>query len=437
MSEIKYPKVLIISDCDFHHGTDATAITLRNIFSGWPVGNLSFLQLKSYNTVENTVENKFILDSRNLQLGGLLTKLRNNSGNVTGTAPALVVESNVSHLQKLKQNLRLSVSSSADMLNYKINNDLIEFIKNHNPDIIYLLPYGRRIIKLALNIKSQFGIPILPHFMDDWPSTIYRDSSLSVIQRMFTLKTLNTLLNTCEKSLVISDAMKREFEKRYKKCQFFSLMNDVEEYFASSTDQDKSEEKISLCYAGGLHLNRWASLLELCNIIKDREEIHEIAIYTSQSDWKTVEQYFKEFSFVVYKGFIKQTNVLKTLNNYDVLIFIESFDENIKKYTRFSISTKIPEYLSLGKAIVAVGPSDIASIAYLKENDLAIVCDDTNRAEWKNVLKNSLTDKRLLKKNIENGKNIFFKNHYRKTQQQKFLEILRALKINKNEDSNY
>jgi len=435
MSEINYPKVLIISGCDFHHGTDATAITLRNIFSGWPVDNLSFLQLKSYNTVENTAENEYILDSRNLQLGNLLTKLRNKSDQIANTAPVLIIEKNVSRLQRLKQNFRLSISSSVDMFNYKIDDNLKDFIKNNNPDFIYLLPYGRRIIKLALDIRQQFNIPILPHFMDDWPSTIYKNSFLSLIQRKLTLKTLNNLLNTCEKSLVISDAMKKEFEKRYKKAQFFSLMNDVKEYSGSFINSEL-EEKVSLCYAGGLHLNRWASLLELCKIVNGNISINEIAIYTSPNDWENVEMHFKEFPFIVYKGFIKQAEVLGTLDNYSVLIFIESFDENIKQYTRFSISTKIPEYLSLGKAIIAVGPSDIASITYLKENSLAIICDDTNRPIWNEVLKAGLTDSKLLKENIENGRTIFFKNHYRKTQQEKFLGILQSLKANKNEDFN-
>ncbi|REC63111.1 hypothetical protein DRF65_07765 [Chryseobacterium pennae] len=428
MSETTYPNVLIISDCDFHHGTDATAITVRNIFSGWPVDNLSFIQLKSYHAGEIIENNKFVLDSRNLQFGQFLTKVRRQSGNLTDAPPVLITETNVNKITKFKQNLRLSISSSADMLNYQLNNQLSEFIKKHNPDIIYLLPYGRRIINLALNIQRQFGIPVLPHFMDDWPSTIYNNSFLSSVQRKLTLKTLKTLFDHCEKALVISDAMKNEFERRYKKCEFFSLMNDVEEYIGSDIDEDRYEEKISLCYAGGLHLNRWASLLELCKIVSNNKNIKEIAVYTNPNDWKSTEHYFKEYPFVAYKGFIKQKDVLKSLSHYDALIFIESFDDNIKEYTRFSISTKIPEYLSLGKSIIAVGPSDIASIIYLKENNIAIVCDDTNRSEWNNILENSFKNKELLKKNIENGKIIFFKNHYRKNQRQKLLEVLYSLK---------
>ena len=428
MADIIHPKVLIISDCDFHHGKDATAITVRNIFDKWPSERLSFIQLMSYNNSLSTVSGKFILDSQHLKYGNLLMKIRKNQSKVTNDTPALIVEKNSNKKQKLKHVFRIGLAASADMLSYKISSELIEFIEKEKPEIIYVLPYGRRIIKLALDIHRRFNIPLLPHFMDDWPSTIYNDSTITSLQRKFTLKSLNNLLKVSEKSLVISDAMKKEFKKRYKKSQFFSLMNDVEEYAAKDIDLEYiTKNKLSLCYAGGLHLNRWTSLLTICNLMQKMDRIERLDIYTSERDWQEIKEYFKKFHFIKYKGFIDQKKVLDTLNNYDCLVFIESFDENIKKYTKFSISTKIPEYLSLGKPIIAIGPSDIASINYLNENNLAIVCNNTNEDECKAILKEDLSNTKMLRKKIDNGKIIFFKNHYRKVQHEKFLEILSSL----------
>ena len=50
---------------------------------------------------------------------------------------------------------------------------------------------------------------------------------------------------------------------------------------------------------------------------------------------------------------------------------VEAFDKFNKKITRLSLSTKIPEYMGSGKLIVAIGPDDISSIEYLKENEIA------------------------------------------------------------------
>lgn len=429
MSNINYPKVLIISDCDYHHGKDATAITIKNIFNNWPSEKLCFIQLKSYNEFEYPEKGKLVLDSKNLKYGNLLLKIRKNQSKVTNDVPALIVEANLNKKERLKQGLRISISAWADMINYKIDGNLINFIKKETPDIIYLLPYGRRIIKLALNIHEKFNIPILPHFMDDWPTTIYNDFRTTFVQRRMTLKALNSLFVVCEKSLVISDSMKREFEERYKDSQFFSLMNDVENYIGVENNNLEYiyQNKFTLCYAGGLHLNRWTSLLALCQIMKNEERLDKINIYTSEKDWESVKNYFKEFPFVIYKGFIDQKDVLDTLKNHDCLIFIESFDENVKKYTKFSISTKIPEYLALAKPIIAVGPSDIASIDYLNKHNLAIICSEANKNEWGNTLQKKLFNESILKEKIENGKTIFFKNHYRKAQHEKFLKILYSL----------
>ena len=60
----------------------------------------------------------------------------------------------------------------------------------------------------------------------------------------------------------------------------------------------------------------------------------------------------------------------------DFLVHAESFDSENKKVTMLSISTKIPEYLSSNRCIVAIGPSEIASINLIKENDLGIVLSD-------------------------------------------------------------
>jgi hypothetical protein len=73
----------------------------------------------------------------------------------------------------------------------------------------------------------------------------------------------------------------------------------------------------------------------------------------------------------------------------DVLVHVESFDYSSRRSTVLSMSTKIPEYLSSGGCIMAIGPKDIASIRYLKETKSAIVVtkfgDDAILAALKKV----------------------------------------------------
>ena len=80
---------------------------------------------------------------------------------------------------------------------------------------------------------------------------------------------------------------------------------------------------------------------------------------------------------------------------------VESFDEKSKNSTRYSLSTKIPEYLNSGVCIFAYGPDDIASIEYLKENSVAFVC--SNKTDLRLTLKKLLFTPELSIKFEEQG----------------------------------
>jgi len=167
-------------------------------------------------------------------------------------------------------------------------------------------------------------------------------------------------------------------------------------------------------------------LLCICKAIKNIQNI-ELIIYTKPSDWNNVRLKFIEYPFIKYGGFFNTTETLNILYEHDYLIFLESFDIGVKKYTKLSISTKIPEYLCLGKPIIAIGPSDIASINYLNKNDVALVLDEQNEKNWDNLLKNALNDKFFFDNKIINSGKLFVENHLQINQQFILKKLLGSL----------
>ena len=77
----------------------------------------------------------------------------------------------------------------------------------------------------------------------------------------------------------------------------------------------------------------------------------------------------------------------------DVLIHAEADDDENIPFIKYSISTKIPEYLATGKPFIFYGPSDIAVYRYLKENNIAYVVSCNK--DLKHVLTEILHDVRL------------------------------------------
>lgn len=428
MAQIRYPKVLIVSVYDFHEGNNATSITLRNLFNNWPDNKICHIHCETYEIIENS---PIHLNRRNLNIADIkwnkiLHYFKKKKDKVLDDSLLnndVVVIKSAGFISIIKQKIRIFFSASADLLPYRISPKLSEFILAQNPDVVYVIPSSKRIIRLAIALNRKFSLPIVPHFMDDWPSTIYKDSAFCLLQRKLTLIDLYTLLKKSKNALVISEAMEKEYEQRYSGVQFHTLMNTLPEYLGEAIPKSKTNKKTTFCYAGGLHLNRWSSLLSICSSLHKFSDI-ELTIYTKPTDWNYVKERYAKYPFVKYGGFFKSNEMLDILNKYDYLIFVESFDEGIKKYTRLSISTKIPEYLCLGKPIIAIGPSDIASINYLKQNDAALILDEQNTDKWDLLIENALNDKYFFVNKINHCKEIFNKNHLQIKQQVLLANIL-------------
>jgi hypothetical protein len=76
----------------------------------------------------------------------------------------------------------------------------------------------------------------------------------------------------------------------------------------------------------------------------------------------------------VFKGFVTGETYMKLLAESNVVVHVESFSPDMIRRTRLSISTKIADYLGAGKCILAIGDSELASIAHIKDVAYTVNC---------------------------------------------------------------
>jgi hypothetical protein len=285
------------------------------------------------------------------------------------------------------------------------------------------------MLLLSQEIGKKFKIRVFPHFMDDFPSTNYR-SLLSIVYRGYFQNKIKEIIIQSPACFCISDAMCDVYRKRYNYSEFFPLMNSVENYNERTNIKGSSltKSKIIITYAGGLHLNRYETLMKFCQHLTNFPDIlYELKIYTSERDWAFYKDKFTQFKDVSYGGFLKKCEIMSVICNSDILLHVESFDPFIQNYTMYSISTKIPEYLSSGNIIVAIGPKNIASISYLSINKVAYIIDNMNDS----ILFNDVIYKVLYSDNKElkaNAKNLFLQKHLKSSN----IDLLiRVFSINK------
>lgn len=76
-----------------------------------------------------------------------------------------------------------------------------------------------------------------------------------------------------------------------------------------------------------------------------------------------------------FGGPLSEGSVLAQLQQADCLLHLESFAPSFRRMGRLSLSTKLPLYLASGRPILAWGPSDQASIRYLRDGECAVVVE--------------------------------------------------------------
>jgi hypothetical protein len=420
--KLKYPRVIIVTG--FGLCSDAaTDITLRSYFSQFPVDSLllittSNVRIQSINSIK--VNSNFFSNTRIIAIKLFSQKKEKNRNLI----PSAIISNSEN---KIGSKLKIFTigASIRDMFDLKLTKKDILTIDKFNPDVIYTIMGNRRLIRLTDYLANRYNINIVPHFMDDWLSTIYTGSFFLKLQRLLLIKSLKKMMDKTKFGLGISNEMCKEYGKRFCK-EFYPLMNTVPEKIIEHeySYQNMKKDEINFTYLGGLHLNRWKTLLllseALSEVSAETKQSINLKIYTNHdSILKYSSQFPKTVNF--YES-VPHNHVINIMKSSDFLIHIESFDKQIISYTRLSISTKIPEYLASGIPILAIGPSNIASIEYLLGNNCGYISTSKLKEDIVKEIYRALKEEGR-KTIIQNCMNLVNKNHSSNSIS-KFIEIL-------------
>jgi hypothetical protein len=236
--------------------------------------------------------------------------------------------------------------------------------------------------KLALKISKEFNIPLFVYFTDDYLIYPVRSNLLDKFHKYRIEKSFKKLINNSIKCFAIGRDMCDEYSSFFKK-EFTPLMNSIK--FIDYPDPLYSFDLI-ISYFGTLHTNRWESLLDFSKIINKYNQNNKrklfLNIYTS-SILEEIELIKFNSKYVNFYKPVYGKQFEEKISNSNFLLHCESDKLQFKSSTKLSISTKIPEYSTTKRPIIAYGPSDISSIKLLDDNNLAFVF---NSSENYNIL---------------------------------------------------
>ncbi len=402
------PRILVVGVEDIFTSNISSAFTARSFLEGWPEDCLRQVVCGDCEPSQQT----FVLSNKNKWFYGLFSLRK--------PRPVSIKRDDTSFYKAkptLKSIIHKRLVYAYSSLPYKRNKDLEKFIDNFNPDIIYSYSASYSVLKLIVKIANKRKIPFVPHFYDDWPNNLFSESKFF---RGRVTSLVRSITKNAPVVFCICELMCQEYNKRYGGEKYQPLMHSV----LPITKVQKARNTTNLIYAGSIYLGRYKSLLALCKEL-DNSNLPALCltVYTNQQAWDEFKELFAPYPFVKYGGYVSQEELTKSIGNADGLVFIESLDEEMLVYTHYSMSTKIPEYLSSGNPILAIGNEKQGSISYLKEHNAAYIA--TSIKDIPGIVK-SFSCKENLNEILTNAVTLFNANHLRTTQKERFAEIMIA-----------
>jgi hypothetical protein len=406
---IEYPRMLIISNNAFSDTTN-NGKTLASFFDEYPAGKIAQLYFNPEEPTITRYNNYFrIMDmdvvrsvvKKSNACGKKISGNHNLKDNkVQKETPSLVTIISKNNLARIAREVLWK------SMKWKTK-ELDDWLNEFSPEVIFLCAGDSGFAyDITKYVQDKYGSKLVVYITDDY---VLPRKTLSPFWWWRRNQILDRMKETVQKSdlfITISQQMRKVYAELLGKDSILAvnMTNSMKDGSISAVNNGK----VTLVYAGGFHFKRYVTLRLLAQSLKKyndstiNEQKAYLKIYSGQEPNRKVLKYLNLEGVSKYCGKLSSVQLKEVLNSCDIPVHVESFDKKSIESTRLSISTKIPEYLSLGKAILAIGPNQVASMEYLNDTAFCITHKDSIYFEIKKLLDDkelrvSLSKKSLIK----------------------------------------
>jgi len=258
---------------------------------------------------------------------------------------------------------------------------LDDWLDEFKPDTIFFVA-GDSLFAYDIceYISQKYKARTSIYITDDYILKRQKESFFAMVRRKMVFRKMKNCIVHADAFFTISDPMRLAYKNIFgRDSQTIVNIPDPN----SNSNRKEKLPFIKYVYAGSLYYGREYVIASIVKALAQYNDIHEkkglLYIYSNTPLTKEQEALIAVDGVSQYGGALTKDAVNIELQSADVLVFVESFDEDQISKTIFSLSTKVPEYMSMRKAILAVGPENIGSMDYLKDIALCVNnLDDLN-----------------------------------------------------------
>ena len=229
------------------------------------------------------------------------------------------------------------------------------------------------IPEIALYVAERYNIPIVNSILDDYYFNM--EKSLNPLYWWYKLtykKLIRKVLRHKGSAIYISDKIRDKYNG--------DLGLDGETVYLTSTIKRKlfapiNEENPLITYFGNIGMGRNYSLNDIGEALGQINPHYRIEVYSGSKDPQQYE-IFNSNPNVFYGGSIPYESVQEKMQNSDVTVIVEGFEEKDINLSRYSLSTKAADALASGATILTYGSQECGIVEYMQSTMASFVCTD-------------------------------------------------------------
>lgn len=361
-----YPRVLVVSNNSFSK-TDSNGRTLGNFFIGWPKENLAQFCVSSDGANFDVCNNYYCVTDEEM----VKAHLRLRKPCRTMLKPLDKKESQGERGTGKKTALRMLVRNM--MWNDGLWNtkDFQDWIQAFNPELVLVMfSDSFFMLRIATHLSEQFNIPLMMFSTEGYyffKQNYFRTKSkwdvlwFPLYQRRFK-KQVEKTMKRVSHTIYCNDLLKNDYGKRFS----------GESSVLYTTSTLKCEERkytttpFKCSYIGNLTFGRPKALSEVADVLKSIDPLWKLDVY-GKALKEEDEKLLREHPNISFHGFIDYNEMLKVIQQSQILFHVESQDQRWHEGLRYGFSTKIADSLSSGACFVLYASNEIACAQYIQE----------------------------------------------------------------------
>lgn len=302
---------------------------------------------------------------------------------------------------------------------------LKKFVEDFDPDIVFvpIFPYAYmgRIQEYVNKIAKK---PTVCYLADDNYTYESCHNVFDYIQRFWTRQYVGPLARKSNQMFVIVDKEKEDTDSRFGTDSV--ILTKSIDFTGKSYQHREPNKPLKFVYTGSMVIGRdktLAVVADAINVVNEKvgEVRAEMFIYSQTEPKEEILARINKGA-AHFCGRIGREEVLKVQQEADVVVFAESLEGKEANAAKLSFSTKITDYISNGKCVLAIGKDYIAPIDYFQRNDSALIAHSAEeiKARVEEIVANPL----ITDEYGEKAFNCAVRNHEKDMMNERFITTM-------------